>query len=178
MSVPTSAITKGGLARTTDGALYVEFASGGLVVLAQSGAAVSGAADTNENVLASITVPANALGANGSLRIWSLWTVTNSANNKVIRVRYSGASGTQYLAQTLTTVASFQHMALITNRNATNSQVGGFSNSQPFATSSSAVVTSSVDTTADTTIILSGTKASAGETITLERYLVELLPSS
>jgi hypothetical protein len=31
MSVPTSAVTKGGLARTTDGALYVEFSSGGVV---------------------------------------------------------------------------------------------------------------------------------------------------
>jgi hypothetical protein len=178
MSVPSTAITKGGIARTPDGAVYVEFATGGSVVLAQSGVAVSGAADTNENALATITIPANSLGINGSIRVWHLWTVTNSANNKTMRVRFSGASGTIYNQIVLTTSAINHQLTVITNRGATNSQVGSASLSSSFGASASANVTSAVDTTADTTIVITGQKASAGETITLERYMVEIVPGA
>jgi hypothetical protein len=148
--------------------------SKGVTVLASSAVAVSCPADTNEDVLATITVPGNSMGLNGSLRIWTLWTMTNSANNKTIRVRFSGANGAQYMVVTNTTTATYHAVTLLGNRGAANSQVGQMSNGL-IASSSGAVVTSAVDTTVDTTIVITGQKASAGETITLERYLVELI---
>jgi hypothetical protein len=175
MSVPTSAITKGGLARTTDGALYVEFASGGGVVLAASAVAASAGAVTTEETLATITVPANAMGLHGTLRVTTVWTHTNGANNKTLRVRFSGAAGTQYCNVVATTTATTVHQATISNRGAANSQVGGHTGVSAFSGSSGAVTTSAVDTTADTTIVISGQKASSGDTLTLERYMVELL---
>jgi hypothetical protein len=151
--------------------------SGYPIILAQSSAAVSGAADTNENALATITVPAGAMGVNGRLRITALWTVNNNANAKTARIRFSGASGTEYTSLNLASQASFSQQTYIANRGAANSQVGP-ANNQTFggwAATGTAVTTSAVDTTAATTVVISGQKATAGDTMTLESYLVELI---
>lgn len=149
-------------------------------ILAQSAVAVSGAADTNENTLATIPVPANAMGPNGTLRIWTSWTYTNSANVKTIRVRFSGAAGTQFFSRGETTTAIANNVTTISNRNATNSQVsGGTANGTltvtGLGTSTGAIVTGAVDTTVATTLVITGQKALDSETLTLERYLVEVL---
>lgn len=145
-------------------------------LLASSFVAVSGAGDTVENTLATITVPANALGANGILRIQTIWTYTNSANNKILRVRYSGASGTVFKTQTATTTVAAYNETIIANRGLTNSQVGPFSSIQAaLGTATGASITAAIDTTAATTIVITGEKASGGETLTLDGYMVELI---
>lgn len=145
-------------------------------VLGQSAVAVSGAADTNENTLATITVPASAIGPNGTLRIWTQWSHTSSANNKVLRVRFSGAAGSSYLAATNTASTYAVYCTLISNRNATNSQVGTAPGNNAISNAGTATgVTSAVDTTAETTVVITGAKALGSETLTLERYLVEVL---
>jgi hypothetical protein len=65
-----------------------------IIILGASAVAVSGAADTNENILATITIPAGAMGLNGILRVYADYTVTNNANAKTLRVRLSGIGGT------------------------------------------------------------------------------------
>lgn len=150
-----------------------------VVTLAKSGAAVSAPADTTEDILATIIIPASAMGANGFLRITTLWTFTSSGNNKTPRIRFSGASGTIYMNPVLTTSVGLYQQTMIANRNATNSQVGFASAGTAGGwglSSASANVTSAVDTTAATSVVITGQKASAGETLTLESYLVELLP--
>jgi len=145
-------------------------------VLCASAVAVSAAADTTENVLATCTVPANALGLSGTLRITTTWAYTNSANTKTLRVRYSGAAGTAFTSLAPTTTASAYLLTLITNRNATNAQIGGaLSTGLGFSASSGVAVTASVVTTADTTVVITGQKTVSGETLTLDRYLVELI---
>lgn len=147
------------------------------LILGASGAAISTPADTNEDTLATITVPAGAMGANGFLRISTLWAFTSSANNKTPRIRFGGASGTIYVNPVITTNVGLSQETVIANRNAANSQVGFASagtNGGSGLSTASANVTSSVDTTASTTIVITGQKASAGETLTLEFYLVEL----
>ena len=145
-----------------------------IIVLGASAVAASGAADTNENTLATVTIPAGAMGLNGILRVTSLWSYTNSVNNKTLRIRLGGIGGTSYLAVTATTSSLFADVREIANRGAANSQVTKSSGVQ-FGTSSGAVVTGAIDTTAATTLVLTGQKASAGETLTLESYLVELI---
>jgi hypothetical protein len=149
--------------------------SGVPVLLAQSFVAVSGAADTNENTLATITVPANALGANGCLVIRTSWEVTNNANAKTGRVRFSGASGTVFHAPSLASIASAAFETLIANVNATNSQKGGSSSAAGtggWGGSSVALPTASVDTTAETTIVITGQKGTGTDTLTLAGYQV------
>jgi hypothetical protein len=145
-----------------------------ILILGASGTAVSGAADTNENTLATITVPAGAMGTNGILRITTNWAVTNSANNKTLRVRFSGAAGTILGVFVATTQPRLKNDALIINTAAATQATS----STWWASAGNAVdaaTAPTVDTTATTTVVITGQKASAGETLTLSNYLVELL---
>lgn len=128
-----------------------------------------------ETALASVTIPANRVGPNDIIRIVALFSVPNSANNKIIRVRLGGISGVSFYAATVTTVSSVQLEVLIRNRNSQSSQVGGGNTTTSFSISSSAVVTASVDMTLPQDIVFSGMLANVGETITLESWQVEFL---
>ena len=143
--------------------------------LASSAVGVSCPADTSEDILATITVPAGAIGANGQLRIWQLWSCTNNANSKTMRVRLGGVSGTQFLGAGVSSIATWQNVTIIRNRNSQSSQIGFASNQgTPFATTTTTNQTGAVDTSASQDIVISGQKGTAGDTLTLEAYMVEL----
>jgi hypothetical protein len=146
-----------------------------IIILGASAVAVSGPADTNENILATINIPAGAMGINGILRVETLWTVTSSVNNKTLNARLGGIGGTAFLNIVLTTSVSFLGVKTIQNRGAANSQVAFTALSGNFGATSAAVTTASIDTSAATTLVITGQKASAGEDLTLERYSVELI---
>lgn len=147
--------------------------SPGTRVLAQSAVPSSITGTLTETVLATITVPANSMGPNGSLSIVSTWSCTTSANNKIFKLRFGGIGGTQYGNVTVTANQSAKDQRDIFNRNAANSQIGGPSGATGGWGGSSAVaVTSALDTTADQTLVLTGTLTNTGETITLEAYRV------
>ena len=143
-------------------------------VLGASGVAATGAADTNENILATITVPGGSLGPNGSLRIVTLWGVNNNVNVKTGRVRFSGIGGTVYGSIALASQVQGVLQTKISNRGSLASQVGGDA-AVSFGVSTNALVTSSVDTSADTTVVITGQKATGGDTFRLDSYLVELM---
>lgn len=140
-------------------------------LIAQSASPASNTATTSEETLATITIPANAMGANGSVTIRASFTYTNSANNKTMRIKFGG---TTYKSVVDTTTATHQLSVTVYNRNATNSQVSDQSSTvaTPYSTSSNALVTSAVDTASDVTVLITGQKASSGETLTLEAYQV------
>lgn len=144
----------------------------GVKVLAQSAAAVSHTGDTSQTTLATVTIPANSMGKNGRIRVTTVWSYTNSANNKSLRVSFGG---TNFLSSNVTTTASVQDQRTISNRGVTNSQVGLTSTVGGFSSSAVSPVTASVDTTADVSLIFSGQLANSAETVTLESYLVELI---
>ena len=159
--------------------LFDAYAGNVVQVLAKSGAAVAAPADTSENALATITVPANVMGTNGVLRIRFFFTYTNNANSKTLRLRYSSISGGTPIAVARTTqLASFFEVQ-IANRNATNSQVHtGITGTHGDGTITtySGVSTTAVDTTAATTLVITAEKATGTDTVTLESYSVELMP--
>ena len=116
-----------------------------------------------------LAAAAGAMGGNGTLRISPEWSYTNSVNNKVLRVKFGGTTMSE---ATRTATASDAWIMHIANRNAPDWQVAhqmgtGASADPPY--------TLTFDTTAEATITLTCTKASAGETCTLERYMVELI---
>lgn len=141
-------------------------------VLAQSYVAVSCGADVTEDVLATITIPAGTMGANGAVRIISQWTHTNSANTKTLRVKWAGTAVNTFA---ITTQAGTYLLTVVANRGVTNSQVAPAQNINIYGSTTNAVFTAAVDTTAAVTVTITGQKASAGETLTLEGYTVELL---
>lgn len=147
-------------------------------VFQHSAVAVSHTGDTSETTLATVTIPANALGPNGRIRWRAHYGYTNSANNKTPRVRWGGASGTIAMSATLTTTAQITWQGEIANRN--NAAVQVYTINPGAATggwgsSNSATGTDTKDTTGTVDIVFSGQLANAGETITLESYEVEIL---
>lgn len=144
-------------------------------ILALSHVAVTAPADTNENVLATVTIPANAMGVNGLIEVHAIFMVTNNANTKTCRVRFGGIAGQPYVALGMTTNASYFAHAIVANRGVANSQIGHTALSSAYGQTTSANITSSVDTTASVDVVISGQKASAGDTMTLEGYIVELV---
>lgn len=191
MPLQTDSVDQEGLARTTDGKLYVTLGSGSTIpsptftgtggsgvpfVIAQSYAAVSGAADTVENTLATITVPANAIGANGSIRLRLAFTNTNNANIKTMRVRFSGAAGTIIVSRDMASAGAWDFDLIMANRNATNSQVTrGYGLNSVGSVGVPTIAASAIDTTAATTLVVTIQKATAGDTVTLEGYTAELI---
>lgn len=147
----------------------------GVTVLAASSAAVSCAADTNENTLATITIPPGAMGIDGILRITAQWTFTGSTNSKTWRVKFGGTSY-QDNGTTSASVTSLRSMTEVRNVNAANSQKGSsLSLTVAGSVPATAPTTSAVDTTAAVAVLITGTKGLAGETLTLDSYLVELI---
>lgn len=164
---------------TKANANFAELYNGLGGVIAKSGAAVSHTGDLTETVLATIAIPANALGANGVLRVTSIWGLTSSANVKSIRARIggSGVSGSVIMAQTaLTAVANVRVDTLLINANSTSAQV--VENTFPRGTDllvTDNYTTSAVDMTAAQNLVFSGQLANTGETITLLGYIVEAM---
>lgn len=185
----TAAITGGSITGITDlavtdggtGASTARAAAANLgvpYVLCQSAVAVSAPADTSEDTLYTCTVPANAIGPNGSLRVSLTWTRAGAGGNNTMRARFSGGAGTVFMGRVLGgTYNGFNQVALLSNRNATNSQISSQDNNSDSYVSSTGVTnaTSAVDTTASTTVVITCQKASAGDTCTLLRVLIELL---
>lgn len=142
-------------------------------VLARSHVAASGAADTNENTLATITIPGGAMGPNGFVRIMTLWSQTNNANVKTVRVKFGG---TNFLGLPVTSTATTQIITTVRNRNSASSQVGyAIDTASNFGSTTSAAATSAVNTGSDVTVLLTVQKATAGDTMTLEGYIVEVV---
>jgi hypothetical protein len=171
-----------GVKRTNDGKMFVTIAGadgsstpvgapGFSTALAQSNTAVSGAGDTNENTLATITIPANTLGANGGVLLKAWVAQNNSAGTKTWRVRYSGAAGTIYFTTTATTQTSAFFEVWIGNDAATNAQRGSSHGIIGTALVGAATGTSAVDTTAATTILITAQKNTGGDTMTLNNYV-------
>jgi hypothetical protein len=142
---------------------------GAWYVLAQSSVAQAHTGDLVETTKATVTIPANAMGANGRVRVTSVWSATNNANNKTLRVKFGG---TNYLAQNITTTQSFIHQAQIGNRNSASSQVG--TGNTAFGSAGQAISTSAVNTGSSVDITFTIQLANAGDTATLESYIVEL----
>lgn len=147
-------------------------------VIAQSAVAVSHTGDINETTLATIAVPAGVMGINGQIEITASWSMTSSTNARTMRTKF-GAMQLGGLALT-TALASAQTFSRVANRNDAAVQVGGSASaaSNPFSANANALTTGTVDTTAAVDITLTAQLAAAGETITLESYIVKVWPAA
>jgi len=143
-------------------------------ILGFSGAAVACPADTTEDILATVAIPAELMGPNGIIILNTFWTVTNSANNKTLRARLGGIGGAFFWQQIFTTVVSIQDRRVLMNRGLQTSQLGidpASANAQSTAAANFAGV---INTAQDTTLVITGQKQTAGENLTLEGFICEL----
>ena len=114
------------------------------IVIGQSGAALAHTGSTGNTLMASVTIPANVWGVNDSIRVSSLWSNDNNANNKIFRIFLNTTES--YLNKTNTTNTTFNHQTTIYNRGVSNSQIAANQFGASFG-SSTGNTTSSVDTT-------------------------------
>lgn len=142
------------------------------IILAQSAVAVSKTGDTNEATLASITIPAGAMGANGSLRLTTVWSMTNNANVKNVITKWGGTNIATLACASMTT---YREQRQIHNRNALNSQVCFISSFGGWSNSGVAIGTAAKDTSQDQVLAIATQLAVGTDTATLEAYTLELI---
>lgn len=141
--------------------------------VAQSAAASLVTGTLTKTALATISIPGGMLSANGMLRISTLWSYTNSANNKIISIEFGG---TAFFTATATTTNEFNDISMIRNRNSVTAQIAHLANGgNRLGTAGSAPTTGAVNTAVDQNVIFYGTLANTGETITLEAYTIEVI---
>lgn len=145
-------------------------------ILASGGAQLAVPADTTEDTLVSVVLPANSLNPNGAIRVTQNWSMTNSANNKSGRIRLGGNS---LCTWTATVQDLFREYTIIMARGVNNSQVS----SRPSVSDVSvlgqfggggAYFLTTKDLTVDNTLLITGQKASAGESMILDSYIIEI----
>lgn len=140
----------------------------GNVVLGQTNVAASVTGTLTTTQLGLVTVPGDLIGPNGVLEIFHTWEITNSANIKLIVVRMNGSGGTPFFSRSETTQAFHQALTSIRHANSTSSQVGSNASlNGGFGTSTGAYQSSSISTSSNFDIYLSGTLNDITETITL-----------
>jgi hypothetical protein len=162
------------VSRLTAGTIGVEGRSIPYVI-GQSAVASSHTGNTTETILATVTIPAGAIGPNGTVEIVTLWSYTNSANNKTWRIRLGGIGGTQVALITRTTTATDGDLRVIRNRNSASSQVF-YRNTLGFGigVGSATPSTGTVNTANAQDLVFTAELANSGETITLEGYTVKI----
>lgn len=126
--------------------------------------------------IATVTVPANALGLNGSLMTTMRWSFLNNANAKNTRLMFGGQAVSQNTnANTLT----FLDQQWVSNRGAANAQVAGWNGFQAvYGPQGTAIfnTTMNVDTTAAQNLVIDAALAVATDYVISEGYTVLLVP--
>jgi hypothetical protein len=145
----------------------------GWTSLAASAVQSSNTGNINETTLASVALPAGAVGPNGILRIFSLWSFTNNANSKTPRVKIGSANNLFNAVQT--SVACLQLMSVIRNRNDQAVQVGQARNLAAAGGSTQAIASFTIDMSSSQTIDFTGQLTNVADVIALEAYSIELL---
>ncbi len=137
--------------------------------MSSSAAAVSCAATGIDEILASFTIPAGILGPNSTLQIEPLWTFASSANNKILKVKIG--SSTVYSATRPTSVKEAP-LIVLANRNSLVSQIQPYDNNYVIS-GASVPATYAVDFSVNVTVQITGQRANAGDSLTLEYYRVQ-----
>lgn len=135
-------------------------------------APVSLTGSTSVVTLATITIPAGLLGANGKLKIYPLWATTNNANVKSLRANIGGL-----LCTTMTSQSVPNNSGLVIIRNINNEAAQKCSSGlvAGIGSSTGSIASPTVDTSAATTITITGQLAVGTDTLTLEDLFVEVV---
>lgn len=131
----------------------------------------SNTGNTNENTILTFTIPGGSIGENGSFHITTLASFTSSTNLKKYTVKFNGTA-VGYFSGASTGLSARSYFTIY-NRNSTSSQVlpnAAIPAGGAFATAplSSAITTTSINTSADITVTVTAQLALGTETISLE----------
>ena len=142
----------------------------GAFVALQPNASVTGT--TNETTLSSVTIPAGLMGADGSVRVTAIFTFVGTAGIKTMRAKFGGTTFVNSGPANTTLSASI--FRTISNLTA-SSQVAIPVTAAEGGAQASTTVVGSVDTSADQAIAITVQLASAADSATLNKLLIEVL---
>ena len=120
---------------------------------------------------ATITIPAGLMGANGKLKIYPLWATTNNANIKTLRLNIGGMLCSTMVSQS---IPNNSGLLIIRNINSESVQKCSSGLVAGIGSSTGSIASTTIDTTAATTITITGQLAVGADTLTLEDLFVEL----
>lgn len=147
--------------------------NGGIGIIAQSAVASSVTGTVNETTLATITIPAGAMGVNGVLRVSAQWSFTNNSDTKTINAYFGGV---KFLGANQTTRASVHVLKCIRNRNSQSVQaLESIAMLGPGTADASTTGSAAINTAVQQTITFTGQLGTSTDTITLEGYTIEVL---
>ena len=126
---------------------------------------------TSVVTLATITIPAGLMGANGKLKIYPLWATTNNANIKTLRAVLGGSTCSTMVSQS---IPNNSGLLIIRNINSESVQKCSSGLVAGIGASYGSIASPTVDTSAATTITITGQLAVDTDTMTLEDLFVEL----
>jgi hypothetical protein len=118
----------------------------------------------------SFTIPAGAMGPNGTLRVSHVWSFPGNGNNKTVAIAFGGVT---IVSTTQTTNISVSGLLTLMNRGTPAAQVGG--NSFTIGAAGVSTPNFAVNTAASQALTMSGTLAVATDFIVMEAALVEIL---
>jgi len=127
---------------------------------------------TSATTLATITIPAGLIGANGKLKIYPLWATTNNANQKTLRAIFGVSTCTTMVSQS---VPNNSGLLIIRNINSESVQKCSSGLVAGIGSSTGSIASPTVDTSAAKTITITGQLAVGTDTLTLEDLFVEVV---
>lgn len=161
----------------SDGTQWILLTPCSLLKLATASSIVDSVGQaTTESTLATLNIPAGALGANDGLQLDLIWSCTNTAAAKRIRARFGG---TVLFNLDLTTHLVFRQSVKLRNRNSQSSQVSQGNSSTNFGpVGSVGVQTFTVDFATAQALTITGqfpVTGSSANTLTLEEATITAL---
>ena len=128
---------------------------------------------TTATTLATITIPAGLIGANGKVKFYPLWSNTNNANAKTLRVVLNSWT----IVYTATIVNSVHNSGLLILRNFNSETAQRMSSGMVagLGSTTGSIAAPTIDTTVPVTVTVSGQLANSADTMTLEDLFIEVV---
>lgn len=127
---------------------------------------------TSITTLATITIPAGLIGANGKVKFYPLWSNTNNANTKTLRVVLNGA--TTVYTGTSQHNAHNSGLLILRNFNSETAQRMSSGMTAGLGSSAGSIAATTVNTTVPVTVAITGQLANSADTMTLEGLFLEI----
>ncbi len=140
--------------------------------------AVSNGGNTNEEVLQTLTIPANTLSVGDILKVGYLFSFNLGGGAKTVRLKQTNIGGASLpTAGTLinNAIAALQTEFIATVTNSTTLRFGATSNAGGYGSSTTAGINLTVDLTQPIVFVVTGQKAVSGDTCTCETAYVILI---
>jgi hypothetical protein len=135
-------------------------------VLSSSAVAASCALTAVDEVLGSFTVRPGIIGVNSIIQIEPPWTFTNSANNKILKVRIGGV---EIYSATRTTSVKEAPLIVLANRNSLTSQIQPYDNAYVTA-GAGEPATYTINFASLVTVDITGQRANSSDALKLEYF--------